>query len=268
MTIPIPDAGKRVDKSIDIAAPVDAVWTALTDANELARWFPMSAKVEPGVGGRVFMSWGESCEGWADITVWEPSVRFQMSERREPTPLTTDFILEPRAGGTTRLRIVTAGFSERPGWEAEFDSIDAGWRFEMQGLRHYLERHRGRDRQVVWVQRATNLPREVAFPAVLGPRGLVAAGALPDEGERFTIATRDGDTLQGRAIIHNPPLQLVAVIENLNNALLRVEMSTISPKSGTLHAWIWLSTYDVPAATLDRLRASWDSIAESLLPSA
>lgn len=267
MTTAIPSTGRRVDKSIDIAAPVDAVWQALTDADELARWFPLEAKVEPAAGGRIFMSWGDACQGWADITVWEPNQRLQMSERREPVPLTTDFILESRPNNTTRLRIVTAGFSDGPQWDAEYDSINAGWRFEMQGLRHYLEQHKGKDRDVLWVQRATQTPRETAFPAVLGPRGLIASGDPPREGQPFSWTTRDGDTLSGRVLIHNPPIQLAATIDNLNNALLRVEMSTISPKSRTLHAWIWLSTYGLPAATLERLHASWESIADELLPS-
>lgn len=268
MTIPKPDPDRRVDKSIDIAAPLDAVWNALTDADELARWFPLGAKVEPGAGGRMFWSWGESCEGWAKITIWEPGRHLQISEQREPVPLTTDFTLETLSGDATRLRIVTAGFTDRPGWEAEFDSINAGWRFEMAGLRHYLEHHRGRDRQVIWIQRSTQLPREQAFPGLLGPDGLLASGQLPAEDEPFAWTTRDGDELRGRAIISNPPIQFAAVIENLNRALLRVEMSSISPKTNTLHAWLWLSAYDVPAATLERLRASWESMADRLLPNA
>ncbi len=36
--------------------PASAVWHALTDAEELMRWFPPLARVEPGVGGSMFMS--------------------------------------------------------------------------------------------------------------------------------------------------------------------------------------------------------------------
>lgn len=269
MSEPVPSTGRRIDKSIDIAAPVAAVWKAITDAEELSRWFPLEARVERGGAedaGRIFLSWGESCQGWADITLWEPEARFQWTERREPVALTTDFILEARPGNTTRLRVVTAGFSEKPGWESEYDSIDAGWRFEMAGLRHYLERHRGERRDVVWIQRSTQAARERAFPAVLGPEGLNTSGSIPQAGESFTWTTCDGDALRGRAILSETPVQFVATIENLNHALLRVEMSTISPKSRTLHAWVWLSAYGVPAATLDRLRASWEAMADRLLP--
>ncbi len=266
MNPPIPSTGKRVDKSIDIAAPVSAVWNALTDAHELTRWFPLDAKIEPGAQGRIFMSWGAGCEGWAGISVWEPNKRLQMSEPREPVPLTTDFILEPLPGNATRLRIVTAGFSDNPGWEAEYNSINEGWRFEMAGLRHYLEHHKGEQRDVIWIQRATQTPRNKAFPAVLAE--LSSNAGFPAEGEPFSFRAPDGETLQGRVLIHNPPIQLAAVIQNHNNALLRIEMSTVSPKSQTLHAWLWLSTYALPAATRERIRASWEAIADRAMPNA
>ena len=37
-----------IEKQIRIAAPTDVVWKALTDAEELTRWFPLDAKVKPG----------------------------------------------------------------------------------------------------------------------------------------------------------------------------------------------------------------------------
>ncbi len=48
---------RAVEREIEIDAPVGAVWKALTDAEELTRWFPLNAGVTPGVGGSVWMSW-------------------------------------------------------------------------------------------------------------------------------------------------------------------------------------------------------------------
>jgi uncharacterized protein YndB with AHSA1/START domain len=45
---------RRVEREIEINAVVEDVWKALTDANELARWFPLEARVTPGVGGKIF----------------------------------------------------------------------------------------------------------------------------------------------------------------------------------------------------------------------
>ena len=39
---------RSIETQIEINAPVEAVWKALTDAAELANWFPVKARVKPG----------------------------------------------------------------------------------------------------------------------------------------------------------------------------------------------------------------------------
>jgi uncharacterized protein YndB with AHSA1/START domain len=48
--------GRVISKQIEIAAPPEAVWNALTDPEELKRWFPLDARVKPGPGGEIFLS--------------------------------------------------------------------------------------------------------------------------------------------------------------------------------------------------------------------
>ena len=48
---------RSITKEVRIDAPVEAVWKALTDAAELTRWWPLDAKVKPGPGGFIWMSW-------------------------------------------------------------------------------------------------------------------------------------------------------------------------------------------------------------------
>jgi uncharacterized protein YndB with AHSA1/START domain len=48
---------RAFDHSIEIDAPPDRVWQALTDPDEVVRWFPPVARVTPGVGGNVFWGW-------------------------------------------------------------------------------------------------------------------------------------------------------------------------------------------------------------------
>ena len=43
---------------IVINAPVEAVWKAISDAEELTRWFVQEASVEPRVGGMLTFSLG------------------------------------------------------------------------------------------------------------------------------------------------------------------------------------------------------------------
>jgi uncharacterized protein YndB with AHSA1/START domain len=54
---------RRVESEVAINAPVDEVWKALTEADGLKSWFPLEARVTPGLGGKMFASWGADCEG-------------------------------------------------------------------------------------------------------------------------------------------------------------------------------------------------------------
>jgi hypothetical protein len=44
---------RRIENEIEVAAPAEEVWKALTDAGELARWFPLEAHVTLGLGGKI-----------------------------------------------------------------------------------------------------------------------------------------------------------------------------------------------------------------------
>ncbi len=56
---PASGARRSVERTIEIDAPVRDVWRALTDADELMRWFPLEARAEPGEGGSIWMRWAD-----------------------------------------------------------------------------------------------------------------------------------------------------------------------------------------------------------------
>ena len=137
----------------------DEVWRALTQAEELVRWFPMEARVTPGVGGTMLWNWGEGQDWESRIDVWEPGRRLRLVAGRcpalrhpgpalaagmsEPARIAMEFTLETHRG-KTRLRLVHSGFGEGAAWDTEIEGISEGWQAELRSLRHYLERHRGR----------------------------------------------------------------------------------------------------------------------------
>lgn len=128
-----------------IAAPPEAVWKAITEASELVRWFSLDARSTPGVGGQIWISFGGPMEGAVHIVRWEPERHLGTLEAAvgDRKPLTQDWILEARDGGTTMLRFVHAGF-ESGDWDDEYDSLLHGWDVFMGNLQCYLERHAGR----------------------------------------------------------------------------------------------------------------------------
>ncbi len=115
----------RIDRSIEIKAPPERVWRALTDPAELSAWFQVKIEGPVSPGSHVWMV--AQHKGYAGIRfqVWfvemDPPRRFvwqwypgavdpSVDYSREPRTTVT-FTLEPIAGGT-RLSVAETGFDE------------------------------------------------------------------------------------------------------------------------------------------------------------
>ncbi|HZM27670.1 MAG TPA: SRPBCC domain-containing protein, partial [Gemmatimonadales bacterium] len=155
-----------IEDSVTLDVPPELVWRALTDAEELTRWFPFAATVQPGVGGSVALSWGQGFEK-AVIEVWEPDRRLRTVERRRDSAgrvveIAVDFLIQSE-GGKTVLRVVHSGFGASTGWNEEYDGTVRGWRYELRGLRHYLASHVGTNRRVAIAETPTSLSPEASY---------------------------------------------------------------------------------------------------------
>ena len=134
---------RSIDMTVEIEAPGEAVWEAISNAEGLMRWFPPHAEVEPGVGGSVTISWGEGAEGTAPITVWEEGKRLQWVEGPPgAVQPAVDFVIESTAGGKTVLRLVHSGFDAGADWDEYYDAVTAGWTYFLWNLQVYLEKRK------------------------------------------------------------------------------------------------------------------------------
>ena len=75
-------SGRSVDISLELAAPVEVVWRALTDPQELVRWFPTDAAIDPRPGGAFTISWEGKWQWDMTITDWQPLSRLRMVDHR------------------------------------------------------------------------------------------------------------------------------------------------------------------------------------------
>src|SRR5438105_3912114 len=127
---------RSIVTQIQIAALPDAVWKALTDPVELARWFPIEARVDPGPGGSIWLSWGEPIVSESRIEIWEPDRRLRTVEVRplgaklqakeaNSPPRRVEYLLEFRDGGT-ELRLVHSGFGVGSHWEELYSAVRRG----------------------------------------------------------------------------------------------------------------------------------------------
>jgi uncharacterized protein YndB with AHSA1/START domain len=258
---------RQQEHEIVIAVPAEDVWKALTDAEELARWFVEKASVTPGEGGTIWMSYGEGVTGESRIEVWEPGRRLRLVQQLEQPPLgaaqtrpeqpvVEDWLIETR-GGASVLRLVQSGIPAASDWDGFYDSTKRGWESALRGLRHYLERHPGEQRRATLVTAQLAMPFEQAWALLTGPRGLAASGSLDQArpGGRYAVTTAGGERIEGEVLALRPPHTLALTVEPLRDGLLTV---AFEDQGGPQVAWASLVTYgDDPMTAAHQRWADW-----------
>jgi uncharacterized protein YndB with AHSA1/START domain len=146
-----PDA---IEKSIELNAPVERVWRALTDYREFGEWFRvrMEGPFEVGKEAR-----GNILHPGYEHIVWKAVVR----EIREPhlfsftwypyavdpdvdysgeQPTLVEFRLQPTATGT-RLTVTESGFAHVPAHRRSeaFRMNDEGWAQQVKNIKAHVE---------------------------------------------------------------------------------------------------------------------------------
>ena len=142
----------EIRKSIEIDAPPDAVYRALTDEKELVRWMPTEAKMDPRIGGtlRFRFRWEarnvdtevvgrivELVPGKKVAYTWVAAMRSDRAPARmedAPTALVT-WSLEELPGRRTRVTLVQKGFDERFRQDGE-----GGWEHFLAQLKEHCKK--------------------------------------------------------------------------------------------------------------------------------
>ncbi len=251
---------KSIDLTVEIDAPPEAVWEAVSSAEELQCWFPLNAEIEPGEGGTVTIDWGPDVRGTADIEVWDEGRRLVYVERpwgepaeggadaADPVRVAVEYTIEAR-GGRTVLRMVNSGFSADADWSEYIDTLDSGWRYFLYNLKHYLENHRGTPRRMVWDRRKIALPKDEAWPVLFGPEGLAETSLPAEEGAPVRLWSGQ----RGAVTMLAPPIHFACRCDELNRALLLVELE---PGEPPYSVGVWLSLYGVDEETARSLEDS------------
>ena len=266
--------------ALDLDATPEQVWRALTEADELVRWFSTGARVTPGQGGTMVWSWGHGEDWETRIEAWEPGklLRLVQEDARpydaqgnplppgevEPARIAVEFTLET-VQGKTRLRLVHSGFGRGAAWDAEVDGISEGWQAELRSLRHYLRRHRGRDRKAARGLISTPLPREAAWARLTGPGGYRLTPESPREGERFEVVTPGGARYSGTVELNLPGQTLAGTVRELDDGWFR--LLTWRDARGQTGVWAWLAGYTGDAEPVRRFGEEAQAALERLFAS-
>jgi uncharacterized protein YndB with AHSA1/START domain len=272
---------RTFEMTIEIAMPPEAVWQALTDAEELVRWFPTQASVTPGKGGKWMVSWDGNWPWDTEIEIWEPGRHLRLVDRKgrpydiegkavnesvAPLPIAIDWYLEGH-GGSTTLRLVHSGFGRGGAWDDEYQGVSLGWPLELHGLKHYLEHHRGERRQVAWSRVPVPVPPEVLWPRLVGPDGLIRDSRLLTlrPGDRYETTLSTGDRIAGTVLMTVPARGIEVTVDGWNGGLYRLWVDPAGRQSAVNS---WLSAYEVPEQRVKdfnaRMRAEVDRVAAAV----
>jgi uncharacterized protein YndB with AHSA1/START domain len=143
----------RIEKQIELKAPVSRVWRALTDYREFGEWFRV--KLEgPFVAGQPaegFITWPGYEHLRMEVVVqkieperyfsytWHPYALDPKVDYSKETPTLVEFTLEKTAKGTL-LKVTESGFNKIPSERRleAFRMNDSGWAQQMKNIESYV----------------------------------------------------------------------------------------------------------------------------------
>jgi uncharacterized protein YndB with AHSA1/START domain len=137
-----------IEREILIDAPVDVVWSVVTEPEQIRKWFADEAEIELRVGGRGQLKFKPSGDSYQlQVEAVDPPRRFAFrwvqpagTVVREANSMLVEFTLHPEASGT-RLRVVESGFDAIDWSEEEkqryADNHSRGWHSLLGRLRDY-----------------------------------------------------------------------------------------------------------------------------------
>ena len=251
-----------IEKEITLDASPEEVWKALTEGEQLKNWFPLEARVTPGVGGKMFLSWGPGWEGEGEITKWEPNKVLAWKESSGMAMM--EWTIE-RRGGKTVLRMVQNAFADGGDWSDEyFDSLNYGWVFMLTNLRLVLEKHPTVSRDVAWPRVSAPLEREVAYRKLTAPGGLFREDSSKlQPGEIYTLTSKSGKRFTGEVQFVRAPRGFCVGVRELNDALLWLTIE--SGGEGKIDAQLWLSSYGIPTGSVKQFEQEWQQRLQEIL---
>jgi uncharacterized protein YndB with AHSA1/START domain len=155
----MPDRTIEITQTVE--APPERVFRALTDADELSRWWTTRAASDPRTGGSFSYTWEFQQDTdrnhtredrYLDVTPNE-HLRYDWPMPRGNTVV--DFRLDPSGDGTI-VKLVHSGWGSDSEWDESVEMHRQGWNFFLGNLKSYLER--GEDTRASAMGMRTEIP--------------------------------------------------------------------------------------------------------------
>lgn len=150
----------RIEKKIELKAPVSRVWRALTDYKQFGEWFRVKLEGPFVVGqvsrGQITYPGFEHVKWEAQVEQMEPerlfSFRWPHAKSLDKKDYSPDYSKEPRtlvefrlekAGNGTLLVVTESGFDELPAERREkaYRGNEGGWAEQMKNIENYVAKN-------------------------------------------------------------------------------------------------------------------------------
>lgn len=144
----------RIEQQIEMQAPIERVWQALTDHEEFGQWFGVSldGPFVPGrkTRGRMTIEGLEHLPWEAEIVTlekpnyfayrWHPYAIDPDVDYSKEEPTLVEFHLEETDSGT-RLTVTESGFDRLPAHRMPeaMRKNEGGWNFQLKNIKNHVE---------------------------------------------------------------------------------------------------------------------------------
>ncbi len=157
---------------MEMPAPVERVWKAITDASDVQGWLAPEVKIDAREGGEYWVSWGGGMNAASKIEVFDAPHHLRVTKDRpdpggsaEPVHIAIDYYVETKDGGTV-LRLVHSGFLASAEWDKEYDGTKLGWPMMLRVLSYTLAHHPNERVRQNWFYSAAPGAQEDAWQQV------------------------------------------------------------------------------------------------------
>jgi len=190
----------RVIVEMTIAAPIDTVWAALRDPEQMLNWFGWDADTLRDEIQFIFFDHATADEANKVLAIHEHE---GIADRME---------LRATPGGTI-LRVVRNS-AVSGDWSSFYEDTWEGWTTFFQQLRHYVERHPGAKRRTLFLSGKAPTPGALPVEA-LGLEPLWSAAA----GSAASFALPTGETVSG-TVWHRSEHQVGMSVDGWGDGLM------------------------------------------------
>ena len=135
----------RIEKRIELKAPVSRVWRALTDYREFGEWFrvKLDGPFVPGQVSRGHITWEAVVQAMEPERLfsftWHPYAVDPKIDYSEETPTLVEFRLDKTTSGTLLL-LTESGFDKIPSQRKleAWRMNDGGWTEQMKNIESHV----------------------------------------------------------------------------------------------------------------------------------